>query len=882
VRSVVPASVRWTGGLCRRRPWVVAGASVSVALAVAFVASLGAFESASRASLTERAAKSVAVDWQVQDTPQGTAKEVATALAHVPGVRAVLPVAYARVPALTGSTPTGTRTTGAAEIVSIPANYVARAPGEIRFLVGSKHGVFLQQQTASNLGAVPGSVISVQSATGKHVALRVNGIVDLPKADSFFQVVGTASGVGATAPPDNVVIVPPSQFGALTAGSTVVHQFHVTLDHSTLPTDPSAAMTEVTGRANHFAAAVAGGALVGDNLSASLSGARQDAIYAQLLFLLLGLPGLALATVVAVLVIGLRSDRRRREVGLLFLRGASLRTVVGIVIGETVVTAIVGIGLGIPLSLLAVRAALGSHTSVPLSWILGASLVGLALAATTQLVPVLKAASRFRVEPVTSAVTRVPSTRQPWPLRAGLDAILLGAAAIVTVFAARGGYHVVVVPEGVPVASVNYAALLGPALAWPGLVLLAWRATAFVLSRLTGNLAAKRVGSAPELVAATLRRRRQIIARGAAGLAAALGLGASTAIFTATYDQQSHLDVALTVGADVAVSPAPGTSPVHSPPGALRTAPAVAGVEPLVHRFAYVGPDLQDMFGIRPQTIAQVASLQNSFVPGSSIAEVMRRLASTTDGVLLSAETLRDYQLHVGDLVRLRLPVGPSGTYQAVHFHVVGQVSEFPTAPKDSFMVANATYINRVTGADPVATFLVRSSSPGVTGAYLRAHLSPSWHVADIVGARSSVTTASGLAATDLGGLARLELAFTVVFAFACSGLALALGIAERRRGLVLLAALGATARQRGRFLGAEGRALLTGGVVGGAVVGGVIGYMLVKVLTGIFDPPPEGLVVPGGYLLALILTVVVVGLAVVAAAGRLVGRADPSHLRDL
>jgi putative ABC transport system permease protein len=861
---------------------VLAGAAASVALIVAFVSALGAFVSASRASLTTRAAKSVAVDWQVQLTPQGTAPDVTAALARVPGTKAVLPVSYARVPSLSSTVGATTRTTGAAQVVALPTDYATRAAGEIHFLLGAHHGVLLQQQTAANLAAAPGSVITVATPSGTQVSLRVDGIVDLPQADSFFQVVGTAPGAGATAPPDNVVIVPGAQFATATTGSLVVQQFHVLLDHAGLPSDPAGALTAVNQRANHVEAAVAGGALVGDNLAASLSGAREDAIYAQLLFLLLGLPGLALAGVVAVLVIGLRADRRRRETGLLFLRGASRRTVVSLAAGETLVTALAGIALGIPLGLVAVHLALPRGTQVSLWWMVAAAAIGLALASATQLGPVVKAASRFGVEPVAQAVTRIPSVRQPWPLRAGLDAVLLGTATIVTLLAARGGYQVVVVPEGVPVASVNYAALLGPALAWPGLVLLAWRVTAFVLSKRTGTATFGFARMAPELVAATLRRRRQVIARGAAGLAAALGLGASTAIFTATYDQQSHLDVALTVGSDVAAVPLPGTPAVRTVPQEVSAAPGATAVEPLVHRFAYVGPDLQDIFGIRPRSIARAASLQNSFFPGSTIVEAMRGLARTPDGVLLSAETIRDYQLHRGDTVRLRLPAGPGGVYQAFGFHVVGQVSEFPTAPKDSFIIANASYIDRVTHSDAVSTILVRSSSPTATASYLRSHLGAGWRVTDIVGARTSVTTASGLAATDLGGLARLELGFTVVFALACSGLALALGVAERRRGLVLLAALGANPRQRGRFLLAEGRALLAGGVLGGAVVGGVIGYLLVKVLTGIFDPPPDGLVVPASYLVGLGGGVVIVGLAVLALAGRLAGRAGPSHLRDL
>jgi putative ABC transport system permease protein len=851
-------------------------------LAVAFVVSLGAFTASSRASLTARAARGVTVDWQVQLTPQGASSDVASALAAVPGHRAILPVSYASIPALSGTSDSVTRTTGAADVVSIPDGYAGAVPGAMRFLLGAHSGVLLQQQTAANLGARPGSVILVHTVSGALVPLRVDGLVDLPQADSFFQVVGAPAGAGASAPPDNVVIVPQDVFGELTAGSVVVHQFHVVLDHRRLPSDPAAAAAAVTAAANHVEAEVAGGALVGDNLAAALIGAREDALYAQLLLLLLGMPGLALAVVVGALVTGLRGERRRRETGLILLRGGSPATVAALVAGETAVTAGFGIALGVPLGVGVVRGALGGGTPLPVSWMVGAGLAGLALAVATQLVPSVRAATRYGSEPVSASVANVARQRMPWPLRAGLDIIFLAGAALAFALTARSGYHVVVVPEGVPVTSVNYAALLGPALAWPGLVLLGWRLTAVAASRRSGRRLPHPAGAAPELVAAMVRRRRLVIARGAAALAAALGLGVSTAIFTATYDRQSTVDVALTVGSDVSVMPLAGTSSPPSMLARIATAPGVRAVEPLVHRFAYVGPDLQDLFGIQAATLARSTSLEDSFVPGSTVAAMVRTMASTPDGVLLSAETLHDYQLHPGDLIRLRLPVGLGGTYAPVGFHVVGQVNEFPTAPKDSFIVANAAYVDRVMGSDEVSAFLLRSSSPTATSAYLRSRLGGGWRVTDVVTGRSSLITTSGLAATDLGGLARLELGFAMVFALACSALALALGVAERRRALVLLGALGATPRQRRCFLGSESRMLLAGGLVGGATVGVVIGYMLVKVLNGIFDPPPDHLVVPGAYVLVLFAVVIAVSSTVLAIAGRLAAKAGPSQLRDL
>ena len=148
---------------------------------------------------------------------------------------------------------------------------------------------------------------------------------------------------------------------------------------------------------------------------------------------------------------------------------------------------------------------------------------------------------------------------------------------------------------------------------------------------------------------------------------------------------------------------------------------------------------------------------------------------------------------------------------------------------------------------------LISSSDRSRTAAALTQGLDGSGAaVADVVSARTTVSTASGLAATDLGGLARLELGFGVLLTLACSGLALLLGVAQRRRALVLLAALGASGRQRGRFLTAEAQGLLVGGLLGGAAVAAVVAYLVVKVLTGIFDPPPPSAAVPSGYLIVL------------------------------
>ncbi len=874
---------RWAFGLVRRSPVTVLGAALALAVAVAFVASLSSFVVASRADLTTRAAAQVPVDWQVQLTAQGDPVSVTNAVTALPDVRAQAEVLRAAVPALVSSGKAGTRTTGQAQVVALPPGYAESFPGEIRPLVGAKTGVLLAQQTAANLSVVPGGTFSVQRPDGTTVDLTVAGVVELPAADSFFQVVGAPAGAGATAPPDNIVLVPPDQFAGLVGTAPVVRQLHVGFDHAALPSSPDAAATLIDQRANNLQVSVAGGALVGDNLGATLAGARQDAIYSLLLVLLLGVPGVALAAVVAALVVALRGQRRRREVALLQMRGATPGAVLSLVAGEVAVTVVLGSALGLLGAALAIRLALPTGASLGLTGALLGLATGVLVALATQLAPAAYGVLRRGAASVRDAAAGPATTRNPWPLRIGLDAVLLAGAALTLYLTSRGGYRVVLAPEGVAQTSVNYAALLAPALAWPGLALLVWRISTAVLARRTGRFARDEPGRAPELEAASLRRRRQVIARGAAGLAVAIGLSASTAVFTATYDQQASLDVALTVGADVAVTEPPGSAVPPSAAGELATAPGVRAVEPLQHRFAYVGPDLQDLYGIDPATIGRAAPLQDSFTPGSTIAQALTDLGKTPDGVLLSAETLADYQLHTGDLVRLRLQTGTDRAYRPVDFHVIGQITEFPTAPKDSFVVANASYLAQQTGSDAVGTFLISSSDPSGTARALQGSLATTGaQVSDVVSARETVTTASGLAAADLSGLSRLELGFGIVLALACSGLALLLGIRQRRRALVLLASLGATAKQRGRFFGSEARALLVGGIVGGAAITAVISYQLVKVLTGIFDPPPSSVAIPAAYLVVLATSVLAVSALVVVAVGRLAGRAGPAELREL
>ena len=133
--------------------------------------------------------------------------------------------------------------------------------------------------------------------------------------------------------------------------------------------------------------------------------------------------------------------------------------------------------------------------------------------------------------------------------------------------------------------------------------------------------------------------------------------------------------------------------------------------------------------------------------------------------------------------------------------------------------------------------------------------------VTDIATSRNVV--GSTLTAVDLSGLTRIELAFALVLIVGATGLALALGLTERRLSFAIATALGATRRQVSGFVWTESSFVTIAGIVVGLGLAWAISHVLVMVLAGVFDPPPQAPVMPWAYLgemLACATIAVVVG----------------------
>lgn len=867
----------WISGLARHRIIRLAGATFGVAITVALLACLGFFLASSSSSMTKRAISGLPIDWQVEAIPGSNTKTIHDAISKAAKTDAIHEVYYAKTTGLKAETGGTVQTTGAGKIIAFDAGYLKDFPKEVRPLSGTPDGALIAQQTAANLHVGPGDKVIINREGLGPQTVTIFGVVDLPDTDSLFQAVGLPAQAAPQAPPDNVIILPIADWHRIFDPQQVVRpdttrlQFHVRLNHEALPAQPTKAYVEVAGAAKNLEVQVAGQALVANNLAARLDAVRGDSLYATVLFLFLGIPGVVLAAALTMAATASGAGRRLLEQALLRVRGASTSRILSLSATEAVATGLAGIVLGLAGAYLFARWGLsinGTASGAVTSAFL-AALTGFALALAAVLLP---AWLSTRQETVSAARRTVGRGSIPLWQRLWLDVILLVASGLLFWQSASTGYQVVLAPEGVPAASVDYKAFLTPALFWVGSGLFIMR-LAFTTVAANGpilkGLVSPFAGRLSETAAASLSRQARRLTLGIAMTALAVSFATSTAIFNTTYNAQARVDAELTNGSDVTVF---GT--IANPAGThledLKKLPGVIAAEPMQHRFAYVGSDLQDIYGINPNTIGSATSLADAYFTGGKVSAVLSSLSNTPNGVLVSEETVNDFQLKQGDIVNLRLMSASDNQYHAIPFKFVGIAREFPTAPRDSFLVANSEYIAKVTGNLADEYVLMRSDgNPTALAQAVRTTLAndPALQVKDVGMATHII--GSSLTAVDLSSLTRIELIFAVILAAAASGLVLALGFNDRRRDFAILTAIGAKPAQLSAFLWAEGALVAVCGIIFGLVSGSVTAWMLVKLLTGVFDPPPEALTVPWTYLAIVLSLLIASAMVAVLNAGR-------------
>ena len=860
-----------------REPRRTLAALVGVTIASALITSVLLFGAASGATVTRRALVDLPVDAQVVLSPGADATGTLALVLADPAVRAVSAFDLAHFDSAARSSAGTATQTSVGVLIGVDPSYVATtglfvpssgtvAPGEIA----------ISRDLASNLGAVPGDSIAFALPGGASVTLRVSGIVSIAGADLILGPLDAAHRAAGANAPVNVAVMsradlasqvlskipaaampadPSSSGSSASPGSSPVfaadpavrRELHVQLQHAQLPGDPVAAQAWLDTVRRRVEKQGAGNLQWIDDASASLEPLAKDLAWGQILFIFLALPGIFLALALSRLAADATADATRRHAALLRARGATRRQLRNVFTIATLLTALVGSALGVAIGAAVGLALFGVElASAGLAdAFLRAAAVSIVLTTTlATLASILPLRAQLREE---IAAGRQELQRQRAPLwqRIYLDLLALILGGAVYVVAGGSGIHPVLNAEGNPTVTLALTSFVAPLLLWSGGTLLLLRLIGASLrrsGRLTRTLG-RLLGPGGELAGRSITARAAAASRAIVVLALAVSFATSVLVFDATYRQQQIIDAELTLGADMKAVPDGPASAATAATVAHFTGPGVAAATSFVDRVVYVGPEAQDLLAIDTSTLPAVAPLSDSFFQGSTAAGAIDALKARPDAILVSAETAKDYSIVPGDRIRIRVP-DANGNLKTVDFTMAGIALEFPTAPKDAFLVANQSYVAAQTGNDSISFVLARADGDiGSASTSLAHRLGGGWQVSDLN--TTTARLANSITSVDLSALVFLDVSFAVIIAAVGVALFLLAGLAERRREFATLVAIGAEPGQvRASMLG-ETLFIGVAGIATGLLTGTLVGITLLQILAGVFDPPADVPAIP-------------------------------------
>jgi len=561
-------------------------------------------------------------------------------------------------------------------------------------------GALISEAMAIAQGLKVGDTLQLTFAgLSQPVTLPVTGIVNMGNADALFatateaenaivsDVVFVADGwfrAHLQAPLAALAANPPA---ALAPGAVVLDpQIHIQVDRAQLPADPTLAAQHTAALRRSIERQFPGQLKAVDNLSGAFKTAQADVLSAKILFIFLGLPGVALAAYLSKFAAELFAAAQRREISLLRTRGATPGQITAVVAVSAVLLAVGGSALcvifGALVLLISARGQVtaGLNPLAPgFAWGAFASsagvafLAGLALTFLAAFLPTY-GALRSEISQERRSVRRVE--RPPFWKRAYLDVLLIGAAAVVlAVTQLNGGFK----PSGNEGAalSLSFYIFLAPFFAWLGITLLVLRLVERGLASTGSRIAAlfrAGFGEIGEVAGKSIARRAGQVAAATTIIALTLSFGVSLALFQHTYTSEKRLDAQYVVGADIRVTPALNT-PQTADFAAQLQAPGIQGVTavardtqalvgsekntvygidvPSFRQVAYL-PDSFFVDGAAPQTVAAMTNRTTNYAPGSA-RQVLDALANTPNGVIISVEQAEKYNIFVGDPVLLRL-----------------------------------------------------------------------------------------------------------------------------------------------------------------------------------------------------------------------------------
>lgn len=868
-------------------------AALAVAFPVVALASTLLFVEHSLQGMTRHALAPVQVPMRATATSLDTdLAKVRDELGSVPGVRSV--DVYGAADVVVGVAGAPTRVT--ARLVAIEPDYLKNHPW-VRVDGDLTKGVLLNGGVVDAAGFGAARTVSIELRGGRQplgLQLPVAGHVDVRQATAWYQIpAGDVQGDVVVTP--RVVVVDYTTFAtkvlpalrrAFSGPAAVTNpglselppatlEAHVGVDPKAYPADPAAAVTWSNTFRRVLERATAGQVLVADNAVESLTAAAGDATSAELVFLLLGIPGVLVAGALGLAAASALAGAHRREDALLRIRGASESQLAQLVVGQGLLAGCAGLVVGLAVAAAGVSAVVGQPAwrDIPLVRLLliaFAALVAGALTTATRLVPLVrgKARSQLAVDRRLMATGWAPTWRGR---RIDIILLLIGAA-MLGLNVAFGGLRLprLDTDHQVVVLALSFYVLLAPALLWIGAALLAVRAAIGLLARRTLPDQARPLTTWGSAAVRWLGRRpAQLVAALVLGVLA-VSFGAEVLTFTATYASAKRADAQAAFGADLRIEPAtdvpaplPDLGPVLAAVSALRLVPARAG------------SDRKTIAAIDPSSYGAAISMQPRIVTGRGV----EALAQDRRAVVVSEEVASGFDVRVGDTLPVTVFPDDLDLAQKLDLRVAGIFRSFPPDDPFSELVISAAGIPAPVPAPDL--YLARATPFNGAGDLMAALRERG------VDHRFAVTTISdsprqqqrSLTALNLGGLGRIEALVAALAAGVGVGVLGALLVLERRREFAVLRTIGATTGQLLVPTAVEATVAAVGSVLIGIPLGIGLAILAVRVLGIFFTLPPPIVTLPLGPLGLFVLAVLVASAVALTIALRRIDRVDVAAL---
>jgi len=879
-------------------------------LAVGLFSGILFFVDASANKMTQTAIAPVVVDMQVRSTlahPDMT--PVRTALEGESFVTHVEPVVIADFTSL--SVPISNQATPAGKLFVLQPSYYDSF-GALKLLSGdaTSPGVLISQAAANDLGLSVGDSVAInfdQFATP--YVTKITGIVDPTSAYFLFASTNPDQQGEYNPVPYDVFISPqlwesdlavpltnpPAPTGANAkpiAAQEPLYELHVGTNHSLLPSDPTKAGIFVDTLRRSMEKQFPGEITITNNLADSIQQAAKDVLWAKLLFLFLGMPGVVLAAYLSKYATDLLTGPQRQEIGLLRARGATPRQIMLAMGIASLLIALVGTVLGLIVGLGSTTLLFGTSAIAPASLslysrsILYAFVAGLLLTGAATLMPIR---ATLRQEISHERRQSEHEAKPPFWARTYLDvASLIIAGVIFWTTRTGGGFKPV--GEAAASLSLGFFVFLGPFFLWVGLTLLLNRLLAGGVSRganVIQQFLRRVFGDLGYMAGRGITRRAPKIASAVIIVSLALSFGISLSIFIHTYQVQKAVDARFALGSDIKLTVASGlyqqtTNFIRD----ISRVPGVAAISPVESLKAYVGSNLQTVLGIDPQSYILAAGSADSFFTNGNAAQAMQDLANVPNGVFVSQQLADAYSIGIGDPVIIRLPRTASADSPMIEtrLQTVGIIRFFPTAGSDNFLVMNLPLMQSVTRNDKISYFLIRTSdSPHDVAIRLQETLGTQVPMKTEDIDTAILALGNSMTSLNLQGLGSIEQGYSVIIISLGLAIFLLSMIYERAKEFGAMRAVGGSITQIGRILWSESLTVGMLSLLIGSIIGLILGRVFVSLLKVLYTIPPAGMSIPWGALFALLALILLgMALATLFASRRLARMEIAEVLREL